>query len=101
MPTPIRLFRTVSVPEYRDLQASGTFRPSGSAEGKWFWTSRQDAGRFGEDTRGHYHPEGYRVVAVDVPTSVVSRSFRSSRLDGIGPALFVDLSDLPACSVIL
>ena len=95
-----QFYRTVSLSEFQDLRSSGAFRVGDGAEGKYFWETRRDAAQFGFKTEGHYHPDGYRVVAADVPASVVARAFRFPRLDGIGPALFIDLDDLSFCSVV-
>jgi hypothetical protein len=48
----MRLYRTVSLPEYRGLCARGAFRAVGGAEGKYFWETYAAAFQFGERTRG-------------------------------------------------
>ena len=96
----VRLYRTVSVPEYDDLKSCGRFRLGGGAEGKYFWTSPHDAGRFGRETQGHYHPDGYRVVGADVPEQVAGQFARLGQLDGIGPAYFAPAALLVHCAVV-
>lgn len=100
MVTPVRLYRMISVPEYDDLRAKRAFRAVGGAEGKYFWKTWRDASRFGLETEHHYHPDGYRVVAADVPGDIAARALPFAMLDGIGPALFIDLHDLTPCEVV-
>ena len=95
----MRLYRTVSRPEYDDLRVRGAFRPFGAADGKYFWETYQAAETFGRRTVGHYHPAGYRIVGAEVPDLVVASFHRWPMLDGIGPARFASADQLRRCAV--
>ena len=97
----VRLYRTVSRPEYADLQARGSYRPYGAANGKYFWETLGAAQMFGERTAGHYRPAGYRIVGPDGPAPVAASFYRWARLDGVGPALFAPADQLRWCTVVL
>lgn len=64
------------------------------------WETYRDAATFGVQTEGHYHPDGYRVVAIDVSDDLAASFHRWDRLDGVGPARFIPEADLPRCSVV-
>ena len=94
------LYRTVSEAEYADLRRLRRFRPGRGAEGKYFWETYAAADTFGEQTAGHYHPDGYRVVGARVPEGVASAFHRWPRMDGIGPAHFAPADALIDCTVL-
>ncbi len=78
------LYRAVSEVEFQQLMRTGKFAvvPS-SLEGKFFAESAEDAAQWGEMLEGARH---YRIVEVDLPTSVAQSLLRWEKLDGIGPA---------------
>ena len=66
------LYRAVSEVEFQQLMRTGKFAvvPS-SLEGKFFAESAEDAAQWGEMLEGARH---YRIVEVDLPTSVAQRA---------------------------
>ena len=86
------LYRAVSEVEFQQLMRTGKFAvvPS-SLEGKFFAESAEDAAQWGEMLEGARH---YRIVEVDLPTSVAQSLLRWEKLDGIGPARYGALHQL-------
>jgi hypothetical protein len=73
---------------------SGSFRPAPpSNQGKWFARQQADALRW----MLLLYPAGQaaHVLEVEVPDGVIAGWFSLATLDGIGPAVFADLCDLP------
>jgi hypothetical protein len=70
-----------------------------SNQGKWFARRHADALR--------WLPKLYpaaasaHVLEVEVPDSIVTGWFALPNLDGIGPAVFADVDDLPALNAAL
>jgi len=90
----IELFRAVSPFELTDIMTTGEFRPgSPSFQGKWFAESPTDAAEWG---RRLYGAQPFHLVVVDVPRAVADSLFVLPNLDGIGPARFAEIDDLPA-----
>jgi len=88
----VTLYRAVNEMELQQLLRTGRFEavPS-SLEGKFFAESAEDAAQWGEMLEGSSH---YRIVEVDLPTSVAERLLRWAKLDGIGPARYGELHQL-------
>jgi hypothetical protein len=88
----VTLYRAVSEAEWQQLMRTGKFEavPS-SLEGKFFAESAEDAAQWGEMLEGASH---YRIVEVNLPTSVANSLLRWEKLDGIGPARYGELYQL-------
>ena len=91
------LYRCMSEAELQDLLSTGVFRSvPGSLEGKWLATTIADAAEWG----GRFiHATGVphdRIVEADLADAVVRQAYFVQRLDGIGPAYFVDESQMPS-----
>ena len=86
------LYRAVSEVEFQQLMRTGKFEvvPS-SLEGKFFAESAEDAAQWGEMLEG---ASNYRIVEVELPTSVTKSLLRWEKLDGIGPARYGELHQL-------
>ena len=91
------LYRCMSEAELQDVLSTGVFRAvPGSLEGKWLATSIIDAAAWGgRFTQASGVPHD-RIVEADLPDGAASRAYFVRRLDGIGPAYFVDESQLPS-----
>src|SRR5262245_22973470 len=89
----VTLYRAVGEEEYQQLIRTGKFAvvPS-SLEGKFFTESAADAAHWGERLEG---AENYRIVEVEFSTSVAENLLRWEKLDGIGPARYGELHQLP------
>ena len=85
------LFRHVDDVELASIKATGEFRTGGtSVDGKYFGESAEHAAEWGRrlnGTRG-------TVVSARVPNRIANGMKRFDKLDGIGPARFVDGPDL-------
>lgn len=89
----ICLYRAVSALELADIVQQGGFRPGPpSNQGKWFAEAVADAQAWG---RQLYQQGAFHVVEVVLPLVVASQFFRLPHLDGIGPARFADIPQLP------
>src|SRR5262245_53135076 len=91
----INLYRAVSYPELVDIvQTCGFHRAPPSNQGKWFAESPADAARWG---RRFYQMGGppFHLVEVEMPVDVADQMFRLPNLDGIGPARYADIDQLP------
>ena len=88
----VTLYRAVSAGEFQQLMQTGEFEviPS-SLEGKFFAESAEDAAQWGEMLEG---ASNYRIVEVELPTSVAKSLLRWEKLDGIGPARYGELHQL-------
>ena len=88
----ITLYRAVSEGEFQQLMRTGKFEvvPS-SLEGKFLAESAEDAAQWGEMLEG---ASNYRIVEVELPTSVAQSLLRWKKLDGIGPARYGELHQL-------
>lgn len=88
----ITLYRAVSEVEFQQLMRTGKFAVvPRSLEGKFFAESAEDATQWGDMLEGASH---YRIVEVDLPTSVAQSLLRWEKLDGIGPARYGELPQL-------
>lgn len=82
----VDLFRHVSPEELTDIGEHG-FRPgAGSLDGKWFAESGEHASEWGRVLNAG---DG-SVVMVRVPTPFADQLMRLDKLDGIGPARYVE-----------
>jgi hypothetical protein len=89
------LYRAVDSTEWADIQSIGEFRPGPpSFQGKWFAERPDDAAEWGRRLAG-ISGGTYRVVEVEVPDEVAAPCFSLSNLDGIGPARFIEIDQLP------
>ena len=88
----ITLYRAVSEGALQQLMRTDTFEvvPS-SLEGKFFAESAADAAQWGMMLEGISH---YRIVEIELPTSVAQSLLRWEKLDGIGPARYGELHQL-------
>jgi hypothetical protein len=85
----MELFRSVSRSEYYDILGTG-WRPSGgSMEGKWFAESFGDAVEWGHQM-GHGTDTKFYVLTVEIPDDIADSAFRSTNLDNIGDARYLD-----------
>ena len=85
------LYRCMSEAELQDLLSTGVFRcVPGSLEGKWFATAVADAAQWSERFASASGVEHDRIVEADLPDDVATQLFFVRRLDGIGPAYFVE-----------
>jgi hypothetical protein len=90
------LYRAVSMAEFEQLMATGTFRASAnSLEGKFFAESAEHAARWGELLNG---AGNYRIIEATFPTNVANSFMRWQRLDGIGPARYGTLDAINAAA---
>lgn len=88
----ICLYRAVGALELADILQQG-FRPGPpSYQGKWFAEAVADAQAWG---RQLYQQRAFHVVEVVLPVAVAVQLFRLPHLDGIGPARFADIPQLP------
>jgi hypothetical protein len=93
----IKLYRAVSPQELADIMALSEFRPAPpSNRGKWFAESANDAAEWG---RQLYGSTPFHLVAVVLPLDIADGFFRLRRLDGIGPARFAGIHELPVPNV--
>lgn len=106
-------YRYVELVEWMDIQTCGRLRPGENScgDGKWLAEREQDAwmwgGWFAEQTRGTWAWEGQlealntgRVIVLEVPVDVLERSTREDRLDGIGPAVYIESEDLATLQIL-
>jgi RHS repeat-associated protein len=86
-----RLYRAVGEEELQQLMETGVFQSPGSAEGKYFATTLEDAMTWGERLMGEGN---YRVIQLDLPSELVEQFYAWERLDTIGPAYYATLEQL-------
>lgn len=85
------LYRAVDPNELADVRATGQFRAGGpSMSGKFFAENPEDAAQWGQTLNGGQGA----VVGTRVPSSFADQLMRWEKLDGIGPARYVDESQL-------
>ena len=85
------VYRAVGEAEYQDVVRTGRFRQGpNSMEGKWFAGSIEGAKAHGDML---YPDVGFRLVEADVPDDAPSL-FVQPNLDGLGPARYLDITDL-------
>lgn len=84
------LYRAVSQAELDDIATNGFRASERSMTGKFFAETPEHAAAWGRDLI--YGKEGlpFHVVETRVPTSFADRLMRWDKLDGIGPARYVD-----------
>jgi hypothetical protein len=92
----IHLYRAISVAEANDLFGCRVFRasPQGIESGKWFAMTNEHAIAWARLFELAFGERGHKVVEIDLPEEIYNRSVVFPRLDGIGPAIFVEMSDL-------
>lgn len=69
-----------------------------SVERKYFVENFEHAGKWGDTLYGQ---GSYRVVEVEVPTSVADQFYRWDNLDNIGPARFAHIDQLRDPDIII
>lgn len=85
------LYRAVSMPELLDIQTSQAFRTMpGQMEGKWFAERVEEAVQWGRVLYGGH----FTIVRAHVPDSMADRLFRLPMINAIGPARFIEGTDL-------
>jgi len=96
-PSTTKLYRTVSVEEFNQIQSTGKFQmgPS-SADGKYFAESPADAATWGNKMMGSGN---FRLIEAEFPSGVANQFYRWDRLDGIGPARFGDMNQLKDATI--
>jgi hypothetical protein len=96
----MRLYRAVSAAECEQVLSTGTLEIiPGSLEGKWFAESLVHARAWGQMLAGLSGKPHDKIVVASVADPVAARLFRVPLLDGVGPARFAGVSDLPAFSI--
>lgn len=89
----MRLFRSISYAELRDILKCGLLRPGPpSFQGKWLAETVEHAVEWG---RGLYPDASFHLIEVEIDETVSETLFRLVNLDGIGPARFAEIADLP------
>jgi hypothetical protein len=86
------LFRAVGFKEIEQIRTTGRLETvSWSLSGKSFAETPEHATRWGELLEGHGK---YIVVKAELSSEVADTLFRIERLDGIGPARYVEADQL-------
>ena len=92
------LYRAVDDSELADIRATGQFREGiNSMTGKFFAETPEDAWSWADALNGG---EG-GVVGTEVPSSFADQLMRWEKLDGIGPARYVDEDQLEEFNLLL
>lgn len=87
------MFRAISYAELEDIHSTGVLRPGPpSFQGKWLAETIVHAAEWG---RGLYLGTSFHLIEIEVDEVVAATLFRLQNLDGIGPARFADITDLP------
>ena len=86
------VYRSVSMAEYEALKNTGVWNSNGTMEGKWFATTYEDAVKWGSKM-GHEGGD-FKVIQVDLPSETQVHVHEGGRLDGIGPAVYVENAEL-------
>jgi len=92
------LYRAVSLSEWEQIKETkklGTV--ARSMGGKWFAEQAEHAARWGELLEGRGR---FRVIEVQVPARLADTLFRIEKLDGIGPARYIEADQLVQVRVI-
>ena len=85
-------YRYVEVREWLDIQCKRRLRTARiSLEGKWVASSAGDAKKWGGLLDDSF--DG-RVVTLAIPALVFDTTHQDTRLDGIGPAAFLEKTEL-------
>ena len=93
----IKLFRAVSTAELFDLINSGKFQAaSNSLEGKFFAVTLEDAEQWG---RWFYGDTTFHIVSAELPRKDIEKLLVWPHLDGVGPAVYAELSDLESAII--
>lgn len=91
-PVATSLYRAVGLAELEHIrEVSRLSAGRGSLSGKWFAEELTHAVRWGELLEG---PGNYAIVKVELPSVIADTLFRIERLDGIGPARYVEAAQL-------
>lgn len=94
----ISLFRAVGVNELEQIRTTNRFESGqASLDGKWFAEASGHAARWGDLLEG---PGRYVVIEAAMPSEIADTLFRLARLDGIGPARYVEADQLGELRVI-
>lgn len=92
-------YRYVEAAEWADVLERGVLRAGSNScgDGKWVAECQGDAWSWGQwlDTAARGN-----VLTLEVPTEVVARMLQIEMLDGIGPAAYIDASDLPRVHIL-
>ncbi len=89
----MRMFRAISYAELQDILTSGILRSGPpSFQGKWFAETIDDAAEWGHAL---YSGSQFHLIEVELDDAIVTTLFGLPNLDGIGPARFADIPDLP------
>lgn len=92
------MFRAVGVNELAQIRATGQFEAGPrSMSGKWFAETSEHAARWGKLLEG---AGNYIVVEAEVTSYIADALFRIVRLDGIGPAMYVEADQLHEVRVV-
>lgn len=86
------LYRAVGRDELEHIRATGALSAGPlSLSGKWFAEEIAHATKWGELLHG---TGNYEIVVVEMPSAVARTLFRIEKLDGIGPARYVEAEQL-------
>jgi hypothetical protein len=88
---PTTLYRAVSKSEMDDIREHRVFRAGTGMTGKMFAEEAEDARAWG---RWFYKDAPFHIVGVEAPRNLVTELKYWERLDNIGPARYVDESQL-------
>lgn len=91
------LFRSMSQAERYDISDHGFRSGRNSLEGKWFAESFEHAKCWGELL---YNNSDFIICKLEISDEKYFNSFRLSNLDGVGPAVFVDITNLKDATVV-
>ncbi len=89
----LTFYRAVGAREFSQLAGTGTFQAgAGSLGGKWMATSAAHAEQWGN---AMFRGEPFRIVSARFPARDLRNMIRKTgRYDGIGPAIYAELSQL-------
>ena len=94
----LTFYRAVGEREFSQLAGTGTLQSgAGSLSGKWMATTAAHAEQWGG---AMFRGEPFRVVSVRFPARDLNNMMRKTgRYDGIGPAIYAELSQLSRATV--
>ena len=93
----MKLYPAVGEDEYAQLMKTGTFQiVEQSVEGKYFAESIKHAVQWGNILFGLRQ---FRIVEVELPTTLANNFYRWERLDNIGPARYAEIDKLVSADV--